>query len=152
MKNGQTKVDPARDVIYVNGNRLPKKLPPKVYLALNKPKGFVFFGLSSSLLNFGLTSICILKSRTLTSLQVHMLIRGERHKISYIAFWWLFEELGMSKTYPGNRLAMCIWVVKVFLSISYLWCSSRTKEMRDNQNHGCLLLAALMLPQVGWLL
>lgn len=41
-KFGQTKVDPARDVIYVNGNRLPKKLPPKVYLALNKPKGFVF--------------------------------------------------------------------------------------------------------------
>ncbi|WOG86969.1 hypothetical protein DCAR_0206188 [Daucus carota subsp. sativus] len=37
----QTKVDPARDVIYVNGNRLPKKLPPKVYLALNKPKGYI---------------------------------------------------------------------------------------------------------------
>lgn len=37
----QTRVDPARDVIYVNGNRLPKKLPPKLYLALNKPKGFV---------------------------------------------------------------------------------------------------------------
>lgn len=37
----QTRVDPARDIIYVNGNRLPKKLPPKVYLALNKPKGFV---------------------------------------------------------------------------------------------------------------
>lgn len=38
----QTKVDPARDVIYVNGNRLPKKLPSKVYLALNKPKGCVY--------------------------------------------------------------------------------------------------------------
>ncbi|XP_047337117.1 putative ribosomal large subunit pseudouridine synthase SVR1, chloroplastic [Impatiens glandulifera] len=37
----QTKVDPARDMIYVNGNRLPKKLPPKVYLALNKPKGYI---------------------------------------------------------------------------------------------------------------
>lgn len=37
----QTRVDPARDMIYVNGNRLPKKLPPKVYLALNKPKGCV---------------------------------------------------------------------------------------------------------------
>lgn len=37
----QTKVDPARDVIYVNGSRLPKKLPPKVYLALNKPKGYI---------------------------------------------------------------------------------------------------------------
>ncbi|KAL8088831.1 hypothetical protein AgCh_038561 [Apium graveolens] len=37
----QTKVDPARDIIYVNGNRLPKKLPPKVYLALNKPKGYI---------------------------------------------------------------------------------------------------------------
>ncbi|CAN4126606.1 unnamed protein product [Withania somnifera] len=37
----QTKVDPARDVIYVNGNRLPKKLPSKVYLALNKPKGYI---------------------------------------------------------------------------------------------------------------
>ncbi|KAG5533165.1 hypothetical protein RHGRI_027397 [Rhododendron griersonianum] len=37
----QTRVDPARDVIYVNGNRLPKRLPPKVYLALNKPKGYI---------------------------------------------------------------------------------------------------------------
>ncbi|XAR72135.1 23S rRNA pseudouridine(2605) synthase [Bertholletia excelsa] len=37
----QTKVDPARDVIYVNGKRLPKKLPPKVYFALNKPKGYI---------------------------------------------------------------------------------------------------------------
>ncbi|KAM7467878.1 hypothetical protein LguiB_015440 [Lonicera macranthoides] len=37
----QTKVDPGRDSIYVNGNRLPKKLPPKVYLALNKPKGYI---------------------------------------------------------------------------------------------------------------
>ncbi|GAB2222812.1 hypothetical protein Droror1_Dr00016940 [Drosera rotundifolia] len=34
-----TKVDTAKDVIYVKGKRLPKKLPPKVYLALNKPKG-----------------------------------------------------------------------------------------------------------------
>lgn len=39
----QTRVDPAQDVIYVNGSRLAKKLPPKVYLALNKPKGFVIF-------------------------------------------------------------------------------------------------------------
>ncbi|XP_059666046.1 putative ribosomal large subunit pseudouridine synthase SVR1, chloroplastic [Cornus florida] len=37
----QTRVDPMRDAIYVNGNRLPKKLPPKVYLALNKPKGYI---------------------------------------------------------------------------------------------------------------
>ncbi|XP_030548884.1 putative ribosomal large subunit pseudouridine synthase SVR1, chloroplastic isoform X2 [Rhodamnia argentea] len=37
----QTRVDPMKDVIYVNGNRLPKKLPPKVYLALNKPKGYI---------------------------------------------------------------------------------------------------------------
>lgn len=37
----QTRVDPARDIIYVNGNRLPKRLPPKVYLALNKPKGYI---------------------------------------------------------------------------------------------------------------
>ncbi|XP_052200281.1 putative ribosomal large subunit pseudouridine synthase SVR1, chloroplastic isoform X1 [Diospyros lotus] len=37
----QTKVNPAQDVIYVDGNRLPKKLPPKVYLALNKPKGYI---------------------------------------------------------------------------------------------------------------
>ncbi|KAJ9187070.1 hypothetical protein P3X46_002566 [Hevea brasiliensis] len=37
----QTRVDRARDVIYVNGNRLPKKLPPKLYLALNKPKGYI---------------------------------------------------------------------------------------------------------------
>ncbi|KAF3649473.1 hypothetical protein FXO37_18934 [Capsicum annuum] len=38
-KTPQTKVDPARDVIYVKGNRLRKKLSSKVYLALNKPKG-----------------------------------------------------------------------------------------------------------------
>ncbi|KAI4382710.1 hypothetical protein MLD38_008638 [Melastoma candidum] len=37
----QTRVDPGKDVIYVNGNRLPKRLPPKVYLALNKPKGYI---------------------------------------------------------------------------------------------------------------
>ncbi|XP_057542786.1 putative ribosomal large subunit pseudouridine synthase SVR1, chloroplastic isoform X1 [Amaranthus tricolor] len=37
----QTKVDPARDTIYVKGNRLPKRLPSKVYLALNKPKGYI---------------------------------------------------------------------------------------------------------------
>ncbi|OMO93069.1 hypothetical protein COLO4_17136 [Corchorus olitorius] len=37
----QTRVDPNKDIIYVNGNRLPKKLPPKVYLALNKPKGYI---------------------------------------------------------------------------------------------------------------
>ncbi|XP_028793825.1 putative ribosomal large subunit pseudouridine synthase SVR1, chloroplastic [Neltuma alba] len=37
----QTRVDPAKDVIYVNGNRLPKKQPPKVYFALNKPKGYI---------------------------------------------------------------------------------------------------------------
>lgn len=37
----QTRVDPGRDIIYVNGNRLPKKLPPKVYFALNKPKGYI---------------------------------------------------------------------------------------------------------------
>lgn len=36
----QTRVDPAKDVIYVNGNRLPKRQPRKVYLALNKPKGY----------------------------------------------------------------------------------------------------------------
>ncbi|KAF9596397.1 hypothetical protein IFM89_010661 [Coptis chinensis] len=37
----QTRVDPGRDIIYVNGNRISKKLPPKVYLALNKPKGYI---------------------------------------------------------------------------------------------------------------
>ncbi|XP_062157424.1 putative ribosomal large subunit pseudouridine synthase SVR1, chloroplastic [Alnus glutinosa] len=37
----QTRVDPAKDIIYVNGNRLPKRQPPKVYLALNKPKGYI---------------------------------------------------------------------------------------------------------------
>ncbi|KAJ4977584.1 hypothetical protein NE237_008364 [Protea cynaroides] len=40
-KTPQTRVDPARDVIYVNGRRLAKKLPPKVYFALNKPKGYI---------------------------------------------------------------------------------------------------------------
>ncbi|XP_042043289.1 putative ribosomal large subunit pseudouridine synthase SVR1, chloroplastic isoform X1 [Salvia splendens] len=37
----QTRVDPAKDIIYVNGGRLAKKLPPKVYFALNKPKGYI---------------------------------------------------------------------------------------------------------------
>ncbi|ESQ52592.1 hypothetical protein EUTSA_v10016747mg [Eutrema salsugineum] len=37
----QIRVDPTRDIIYVNGNRIPKKLPPKVYFALNKPKGYI---------------------------------------------------------------------------------------------------------------
>ncbi|KAF5188534.1 Pseudouridine synthase family protein [Thalictrum thalictroides] len=37
----QTRVDPGRDIIYVNGNRISKKLPPKVYIALNKPKGYI---------------------------------------------------------------------------------------------------------------
>lgn len=41
----QTRVDPAKDIIYVNGNRLSKKLPPKVYFALNKPKGLVIAAL-----------------------------------------------------------------------------------------------------------
>ncbi|XP_020525764.1 uncharacterized protein LOC18438664 isoform X3 [Amborella trichopoda] len=37
----QTRVDPIKDVIYVNGSRLAKKLPPKLYFALNKPKGYI---------------------------------------------------------------------------------------------------------------
>ncbi|KAF3778714.1 putative RNA pseudouridine synthase, partial [Nymphaea thermarum] len=37
----QTRVDHFRDVIYVNGNRLAKKLPPKLYFAVNKPKGYI---------------------------------------------------------------------------------------------------------------
>ncbi|RWR91575.1 PseudoU_synth_2 domain-containing protein/S4 domain-containing protein [Cinnamomum micranthum f. kanehirae] len=37
----QTPVDPFKDTIYVNGNRLSKKLPPKLYFALNKPKGYI---------------------------------------------------------------------------------------------------------------
>ncbi|ONK57011.1 uncharacterized protein A4U43_C10F15640 [Asparagus officinalis] len=37
----QTRVDILKDSIYVNGSRLPKKLPPKLYFALNKPKGYI---------------------------------------------------------------------------------------------------------------
>ncbi|XP_074584983.1 putative ribosomal large subunit pseudouridine synthase SVR1, chloroplastic isoform X1 [Curcuma longa] len=37
----QTRVDIAKDSIYVNGNRLSKKVPPKLYFALNKPKGYI---------------------------------------------------------------------------------------------------------------
>ncbi|CAI9091155.1 OLC1v1026102C2 [Oldenlandia corymbosa var. corymbosa] len=40
-KTPQTRVDPLRDVIFVNGSRLPRRLPPKVYFALNKPKGYI---------------------------------------------------------------------------------------------------------------
>ncbi|XP_072954296.1 putative ribosomal large subunit pseudouridine synthase SVR1, chloroplastic [Typha angustifolia] len=37
----QTRVDISKDSIYVNGSRLSKKLPPKLYFALNKPKGYI---------------------------------------------------------------------------------------------------------------
>ncbi|KAH7690453.1 23S rRNA pseudouridine(2605) synthase protein [Dioscorea alata] len=37
----QTRVDLLKDSIYVNGNRISKKLPPKLYFALNKPKGYI---------------------------------------------------------------------------------------------------------------
>eukprot|EP01018_Ginkgo_biloba_P033584 Gb_12891 [translate_table: standard] len=37
----QAHVDPLKDAIYVDGNSLPKKLPPKLYFALNKPKGYI---------------------------------------------------------------------------------------------------------------
>ncbi|KAK3150510.1 hypothetical protein QOZ80_3AG0234110 [Eleusine coracana subsp. coracana] len=37
----QTKVDISKDSIYVNGNRIAKKLPPKLYFAVNKPKGYI---------------------------------------------------------------------------------------------------------------
>ncbi|XP_058082143.1 putative ribosomal large subunit pseudouridine synthase SVR1, chloroplastic isoform X2 [Magnolia sinica] len=37
----QTRVDIFKDAIYVNGNRISKKLPPKLYFALNKPKGYI---------------------------------------------------------------------------------------------------------------
>ncbi|KAJ3689976.1 hypothetical protein LUZ61_019140 [Rhynchospora tenuis] len=37
----QTKVDISKDSIYVNGNRLPKRLPHKLYFAVNKPKGYI---------------------------------------------------------------------------------------------------------------
>lgn len=40
-KSPQTRVDPFKDIIYVNGCRLSKKLPPKLYFALNKPKGYI---------------------------------------------------------------------------------------------------------------
>jgi hypothetical protein len=39
----QTKVDISKDSIYVNGNRISKKLPPKLYFAVNKPKGSVSY-------------------------------------------------------------------------------------------------------------
>lgn len=37
----QTRVDLSKDSIYVNGNRLSKRLPPKLHFALNKPKGYI---------------------------------------------------------------------------------------------------------------
>ncbi|TVU48359.1 hypothetical protein EJB05_07993, partial [Eragrostis curvula] len=37
----QTRVDISKDSIYVNGNRISKKLPPKLYFAVNKPKGYI---------------------------------------------------------------------------------------------------------------
>lgn len=40
-KTPQTLVDPLKDAIYIDGNSLPKKLPPKLYFALNKPKGYI---------------------------------------------------------------------------------------------------------------
>uniref|UniRef100_A0A0C9RWM8 TSA: Wollemia nobilis Ref_Wollemi_Transcript_8261_1645 transcribed RNA sequence n=1 Tax=Wollemia nobilis TaxID=56998 RepID=A0A0C9RWM8_9CONI len=40
-KTPQTRVDPLKDTIYIDGKTLPKKLPPKLYFALNKPKGYI---------------------------------------------------------------------------------------------------------------
>ncbi|CAM6119480.1 unnamed protein product [Calypogeia fissa] len=37
----QTPVDPVKDIIYVDGRSLPKKMAPKLYFALNKPKGYI---------------------------------------------------------------------------------------------------------------
>ncbi|MCO5567250.1 hypothetical protein L7F22_020939 [Adiantum nelumboides] len=37
----QTMVDPLKDSIYVDGQSLPKKLAPKLYFVLNKPKGYI---------------------------------------------------------------------------------------------------------------
>lgn len=37
----QTRVDISKDSIYVNGNRISKRLPPKLYFAVNKPKGYI---------------------------------------------------------------------------------------------------------------
>ncbi|KAI5057369.1 hypothetical protein GOP47_0027384 [Adiantum capillus-veneris] len=37
----QTMVDPLKDIIYVDGQSLPKKLAPKLYFVLNKPKGYI---------------------------------------------------------------------------------------------------------------
>ncbi|KAL3684886.1 hypothetical protein R1sor_002908 [Riccia sorocarpa] len=37
----QTPVDPLKDTIYVDGKSLPRKLPSKMYFALNKPKGYI---------------------------------------------------------------------------------------------------------------
>lgn len=37
----QTSVNPLKDVIYVDGRSLPKKMAPKLYFALNKPKGYI---------------------------------------------------------------------------------------------------------------
>ncbi|KAJ3682481.1 hypothetical protein LUZ60_015054 [Juncus effusus] len=36
-----TRVDISKDSIYVNGNRIAKRLPRKFYFALNKPKGYI---------------------------------------------------------------------------------------------------------------
>ncbi|PON32789.1 Pseudouridine synthase [Parasponia andersonii] len=38
----QTRVDPSRDIIYVNGNRLPKRLPPKDKRQPGQPKPRLF--------------------------------------------------------------------------------------------------------------
>ncbi|KAH9325587.1 hypothetical protein KI387_005765, partial [Taxus chinensis] len=40
-KTPQTRVDPVKDAIYVDGNTLPKKQHKKLYFALNKPKGYI---------------------------------------------------------------------------------------------------------------
>ncbi|KAG6553863.1 hypothetical protein Mapa_004780 [Marchantia paleacea] len=37
----QTPVDPLKDIIYVDGNSLPKKMATKMYFVLNKPKGYI---------------------------------------------------------------------------------------------------------------
>lgn len=76
----QTRVDPTRDIIYVNGNRIPKKLPPKVYFALNKPKGLAFFSLFSFVAS-QTCNLCLIFASY--QWQIHLFFRRERDQICY---------------------------------------------------------------------
>lgn len=129
----QTRVDPFRDVIYVNGNRLPKKFPPKFYFALNKPKGLVFLSFVHALLVLflGLSFILHWKQHKFFQLLVLMLSlwsryicsSGDKESKSVLS---LFDEYWKNWVWEAIEfLCNMFFLLKksIFLTSLHLLCS-----------------------------